>query len=268
MPFTVEEFSDFTRILQERPEWREELRRLLLTDALLSLPEQVAQLRADTERRFQALGAQVAGLAAAQQRTDRQVATLTTQVATLTTQVETLTTEIKELAAAQRRLQESVVSLVEITHRLADDVGMLKGYGLENLYRTKPYAYFGRVVRAAHVLSPDELGPLLEDAIEAGQLTGDQADDIALADVVVRGKRREDGAPVCLVVEVSWGVGPHDVDRAVRRAALLAQTGATALPVVAGKWISPEAAEQARDQQVWQLTDSRAVAPSPPAHNS
>ena len=58
MPFSVEEFHDLVRILEERPEWRRELRRLVLTDELLSLPEQVASLRAATDERFQELAQQ------------------------------------------------------------------------------------------------------------------------------------------------------------------------------------------------------------------
>src|SRR5215471_9386593 len=41
--------------LEERPEWREELRRLGLTPALLALPEHIAELRARSERQFQEL---------------------------------------------------------------------------------------------------------------------------------------------------------------------------------------------------------------------
>ena len=63
MPFTVEEFRDLVRILEEKPEWRAELRRLVLTEELLSLPEQVAALRAETERRFQEMAATVDKLA-------------------------------------------------------------------------------------------------------------------------------------------------------------------------------------------------------------
>lgn len=44
MPFTVEEFYDLIRLLEERPEWRAELRRLTLTDELLALPELVREL--------------------------------------------------------------------------------------------------------------------------------------------------------------------------------------------------------------------------------
>ncbi len=54
MPFTVEEFHDLVRLLEERPEWREELRRLVLTPALLAVPEQIAELRARSEQQFQA----------------------------------------------------------------------------------------------------------------------------------------------------------------------------------------------------------------------
>jgi hypothetical protein len=52
--------------------------------------------------------------------------------------------------------------------------------------------------------------------------------------VVVRGRRREDGTEIYLGVEVSWGVGLHDVQRAAERAALLARLGTPALPVVGG----------------------------------
>lgn len=41
MPFQVEEFRDLIRLLAERPEWRAELRQLVLTDELLTLPELV-----------------------------------------------------------------------------------------------------------------------------------------------------------------------------------------------------------------------------------
>ena len=42
MPFTIDDFCDLVRILEEKPEWRAELRRLILTDELPALPERVA----------------------------------------------------------------------------------------------------------------------------------------------------------------------------------------------------------------------------------
>ena len=270
MPFTVEDFNDLVRILEEKPEWRAALRRQVLTDELLALPEQVASLRAETERRFQELTAQVAELAAAQQRTEGQLAELATaqkrteeQVITLTAQMATLTTQVTELVEAQKRTNTQITELAGISRILKDDMGEVKGSLLEIAYRTKGPAYFGRIIRRTHVLSPDELTALVENAVESGTLSDDQAEDIYEADVVVRGRRREDGTEVYLVVEVSWGVGTDDVTRAARRAALLAHTGAATIPVVAGRWVTDEAEWLAHEQQVWQLTDGRAVPPEP-----
>lgn len=261
MSFTVEEFRDLVRLLEERPEWRAEIRRLVLSDALLSLPEQVAELRVRSDQQFQELREaflrlteQVKALAEAQKRTEARVG---------------------ELAEAQKRtearletLVEQVTELTGVVRTLVDDVGDLKGRSLENEYRTKVFAYFSRIVRRPKMLSPEELTTLLDDAIDAGVLSEEQAREISLADVIVRGKHPQDRTEVYLVAEVSWGVGSQDVDRAVRRALLLTQTGVSAIPVVAGRRITAEAAQLAQTEQVWQLTDGYAVPPTPTAEPS
>ena len=256
MPFTVEDFNDLVRILEDKREWRAALRRQVLTDELLALPEQVASLRAETERRFQELTAQVAELATAQKRTEEQVITLTAQMATLTTQV-------TELVEAQKRTDGQIVELTQVVRTLVDDVGELKGDALENRYRNRVFAYFGRLLRRAHVLSPDELTSLLEEAVDSGALSEAEADEVALVDLVVRGRRREDGTQVYLAVEVPWSVDLNDVERAIRRANLLAKIGTPTMPVVAGRRATDEAKQLARIEQVWQLTDGRAVPPEP-----
>ena len=88
-----------------------------------------------------------------------------------------------------------------------------------------------------------------------------EALDVALADVVVRGRRRADGAEVYLVVEVSWVVDPYDVERALRRSSLLSQIGTPALAVVAGETVMDEAASLANRLQVWQITNGHVAAP-------
>ena len=69
MAFTVQDFHDLVALLTQHPEWRAEIRRLVLTEELLALPQIVRDL------------------AEAQQRTEQQVAQLTQQVAQLTQQV-------------------------------------------------------------------------------------------------------------------------------------------------------------------------------------
>lgn len=218
MTFGVDDFHDLIRLLEARPEWRVDLRRLVLTDELLALPEQIALLRADTERRFQEL-------LDAQKHTDEQIAALTKAV--------------QELTADGKTYKQ--------------DIGDLKGELLELRYLARAPAYVGRLIRRAQVLSADQLVDLLENAVEQGTLTEEEKEEILLTDVVVRGRRKEDGQVVYLAIEVSWGVGPYDVERAVHRAILLSKVGVPALPVVAGKSITTYAEELARMKQVQQI---------------
>ena len=236
----VEDFQDLIRLLQARPEWRADLRRVVLTDELLALPEQIARLQAETDRRFHEL-------AEAQRRTEERVAAL---------------------AEAQNRINEQIAALTRVVYALTEDVrvlkidvGDLKGDNLERRYREKAPAYFGRLVRRMRVLSAEELAGLLEDAVEQGQLTDAEKDEAILTDVVVRGRYQGSGAEVYLVVEVSWGVGVHDVERAVQRAAVLGKLGIPALPVVAGKAVTAQAEQLAHEQHVWQVIDGQAVSP-------
>lgn len=247
MSFTVDDFQDLEQLLEDQPEWRARLRRQILSDELLTLPEQVSSLRAETAQRFQQL-------AEAQRHTDEQVSTLAAQVAALT--------EAQQRAEGQiGSLTEQISILTRTVGDLINDVAKLKGFGLENRYQMRGHAYFGRLLRRAHVLSSDEIIALVEDAVDSGALTEAQVDEILLADVIVRGKRREDNAEIYLVVEVSWGVGIHDVERAASRARLLSQIGTPAIPVVAGEWISADAREMAQQEKAWQLANGRTVIP-------
>jgi hypothetical protein len=268
MSFSVEDFHDLVRLLEERPEWRADLRRFVLTSELLAMPEQLAELRAETERSFQRM-------AEAQARTDERLAALTEAQKRTDERLDALAQRVEELAEAQARTdaQLAVLSkrmedmidqmgkLMRTVGVIIDDVGDLKGRNLEADYRTKGHAYFGRLIRRPHVLSSDELVGIVEDACDRRVLSLVQAQEIYDADVIVRGKRPTDGAEVYLVVEVSWGVGPHDVERAVERAALFARTGALTIPVVAGKMIAAPAARLAQARQVWQVTNDQIKSP-------
>jgi vacuolar-type H+-ATPase subunit I/STV1 len=263
MAFNVEEFQDLIRLLQQRPEWRADLRRLVLSDELLALPESVRELVQAQQR----TEGRVGRLEEAQQRTEARVGQLAESVESLRAETER---RFQELATAQltltRRiddLREAVQTLADRTYTLTTDVGELKGSDLERRYRERPFAYFQRLVRQAHTLSGDELNAMLDRAVTAGQLTEEDVDEIVWADAIVRGRRREDDQEVYLVVEASWGVGPYDVQRADKRAKLLAKAGVTALPVVAGMWVTPDGELAARAIKVWRVTNGRTVPPEP-----
>jgi hypothetical protein len=168
-----------------------------------------------------------------------------------------------QLTQRMEQLAQRMEQLVEVQTRMGSDLERLKGSDLERRYRERAHAYFSRLFRRIHVLSGNELMVLLEEAITHKQISEEEADDILQADVVLRGRRREDGTEVYGVVEVSWGIGLSDVQRASTRATLLARTGLPAIPIVAGFWMSPEAQEPARAFQVWQVTNGRVTSPEP-----
>jgi hypothetical protein len=69
MAFTVQDFHDLIGILEQHPEWRTDLRRLMLTEELLSLP-QITHALAEAQQRTEQ---RVAELAEAQRRTEQRI---------------------------------------------------------------------------------------------------------------------------------------------------------------------------------------------------
>ena len=267
MAFTVEEFRDLVRILEEHPEWRAELRRLVLTDEILTLPELVRDL-IQAQRRTEE---QVAALVEAQRHTEERVTTLEERVASLIEAQQRTEVQLSALVEAQQRTDQQISALTEAQLQtnyrldtLTNDMAAVKGIVLELQYRDRAYAYFAPLIRRTRVLSGDELDALLEGAIAQGQLSEAEADELLLADLLLRGRRRADNSEVYLVVEVSWKVDPYDVERSVRRAALMSRIGIPAVPVVAGKEVIAEAANLADMLQVWQLTNGQAIPPHQP----
>ncbi len=152
---------------------------------------------------------------------------------------------VQELAEAQKRTEERLARLEQVVQELAEAQkrtegglqilrGRFEGLRLEEYCRHRPF-FFSRVVRRPAVLSPNEVSNMLEDAIDAGTLTEDEAYFLGQADLFVRGYHRRDNTPLYLAVEVSVRVDTEDVGRAVLRRNLLTKAGYTALPVVVGE---------------------------------
>ena len=136
----------------------------------------------------------------------------------------------------------------------------LRGEMMEARYY-RNFSRFGRLARRLRLVDASRLGDLLEDAVDAGQLTQEQADVVRLADLVLTGRRAEDGAEVYLLIEVSAALDIDDVQRVTERAQLMQRLGRPALPVVAGQRIDPEAERMARATGVSLVLDGRLDAP-------
>ncbi len=175
--------------------------------------------------------------------------------------MEEVSAQIARLAETQERLVQELGALTRSVLGLVDDVGKLNGSDLERRLRERSFAHFGRLIRRAYVLTQEELADVLDAGQAQGAITEREADELTWTDLIVRGKRRDDGTDVSLVVEVSYGVGVGDVERAERRAELYGRLVAPVLSVVAGEAVTAEAAQYARSEGVWQLVRGGIVPP-------
>ena len=289
MAFTVEDIRDLVRILDERPEWRTEIRRLILDGELSAVHEQIAESRAATERRLDEINREIAELRATTERHTAEIAELraaterhtaeiaelrvtverhTAEIAELRVAVERHTAEIAELRVAVERHGKEIAELRAATERhtlsikaLSVDVADLKGYGLEERYRRMAPAYFSNFMRRTRVMERHDHSRLVDDAESAGLLSDREASELLWLDLILRGRRKSSGEEVYLAVEVSWTIGESDVVRAARRAALLERIKSPALAAAAGKFLSEEVAAKARDENVWLFVEGT---PYPP----
>ena len=229
---------------------RTEARVEQIADAQNSLQARVEQL-ADAQNRTEArleqladaqnsLQARVEQLVDAQNRTEARLEQLADAQNSLQARVEQLVdaqnrteARLEQLADAQSRT-EAELSAVASTqqemlrwqHRADDQFGELKGAALESRLRQDPRRFVPRRMASAVRLVADDRFDALLAGLDAGT-----AADVERADALIEG-RLTDGTDVVLVVEAAWTAHVDDVDRAVRRARSLRQSGTAAHALV------------------------------------
>ena len=230
MSFTVDDYHDLVRLVQQHPEWKSELRQLLLSDELLSLPDMVRELTASHQRaeeRLAGVEKRLTGaeerLAGAEERLARAEERLSSVEERLSSVEERLSSVEERLSDVEERLSrleiivqnlaEQVAKLVEVQQTMANDIGGLKGRMLELTYRSKASAYFGPLLRRMQLVEPHTLENTLES-----RLTAEEFRDVLRLDLLVSGEPRQlsNEAEVWLAVEISSVIDQYDVDRADR----------------------------------------------------
>jgi hypothetical protein len=169
--------------------------------------------------------------------------------------LEQLTARVEDVARSLARAEDQI-SL------LARETGRLKGWALEIRYRDKAHAYFQRILRRISSVPSEELVTLADEAEEKGVLSPEDHVDLLHADVVIRGQLRDSRVETYLVAEVSSMVDPEDVERAARRAKLMARlVPAPVIAAVAGEWVTQRADEKAMRLGVWRILNGRVFPP-------
>ncbi|MBI2764720.1 MAG: hypothetical protein HYX53_02280 [Chloroflexi bacterium] len=275
MAFTVGDVQDLLRLLREHPEWRAEVRREVLGEELLSLPDLVRQNSEDI-RELQVIVRQnsvdIRELQAIVRQNSVDIRELQAIVRQNSVDIRELqaivrqnSEDIRELQAIVRQnsedirqnsediraLQAAVAELVSVTRGMHTDVGKLKGSSLEYWYREHPEAITIGRLRKIRVVRLRDLD-LVDAAEESGVLTTAQLRSLGRLDLIVSGREGSgaDARDTLLAVETSYTIDEHDVIRARDRAEMLRIAGYNAHAAVAGEQIADPIRAYAREQGV------------------
>ena len=144
------------------------------------------------------------------------------------------------IIAEQQAMADEQRAMATRLKRIEDDLGTVKGWGLELLCARRP----GMIANALDMtdlrtIDPGEVAAMAASAYSNGAITRDEHNQVILADVVYYGVRHSDGTQCYTLLEASYVVDINDVNRAAERASILARiTGTDTISTVAGDRIT------------------------------
>jgi len=231
-------FEDILEALRGNPIWVEQMRAIILSEELLTLPERFERFLRDEFR----------PLKEKTDKIEKDVEVLKADVKVLKEDVEVLKQDVAVLKEDVAVLKQDVAILKQDVRGLKVDVNTLKGESFENKVRDRAPAFFGKLLRRTRVITTQDFVDALDDAVDAGLISDDDRDYALNADVVVRGKMKDSGKEVILVGEASVTVDLEDVEWASKRAEITAKAfRQEAIGVVVGKEIT-DRAQKAADE--------------------
>ena len=202
---TISTTADLLRLLREDPDFRDQVRSLLLTQELIELPERFARFEAYVERHFETLETSV---------NDR---------------FESMETRMKE------RFESMETSMDRQFAEVRGELGRIKGGDYERRVGGSFASYASMAFRQrqnrslrrnmliySQLLGRDNgFGDLIANAVDNGSISEDERAELEQADAVMSGQ--DAGDAVYFVGEISLTVNNADIDRAIARAAIMQQ---------------------------------------------
>jgi len=252
--YRVVSFADIVRALKTKPEWLEEIRKIILTSELMDLPRKFDELLKKVEK----LEEDVVVL-------KQDVATLKQDVAVLKQDVDMLKQDVAVLKQDVDMLKQDVAVLKQDVAVLKQDVDMLKkdmaylkgefgrfkGKDFERTIRERYPAYFGRILRKCRIIDWETLLSMADEAEERGLITEQEREDLLRVDLVVKGEIKKTRKPVILVVEVSYALHEGDLQRARKRGEMFSRfCEEEVIPVVIGTEIKDEIERKAEEEGI------------------
>lgn len=232
----VTSVNDIIREMRQNPDLRDELRREILTEELLAMPQRLSDLAAVVD----AQGKRISDLAAV---------------------VDAQGKQISDLAAAVDAQGKQIANLVVVAEHQSRDISDLKGQMIELIIQGRILAFLSsrlNLRRATVVRGPALSGvshqfeDAIEEASDQGAIEVNQRERVYDTDVIVRARRRESGETVYVPVEASFTIDYSDVDRVVNTAIALRQVfpREDVVPAVYGEVITQGGATLAKGSGV------------------
>jgi flagellar biosynthesis/type III secretory pathway protein FliH len=173
MRVTTTELHELIRLLEIHPEWRAELRRILLTEELLDLPKVVKEL------------------AEAQRRTEEALTNLTERMEKGFAEAaedrkriwEAMKKGFMEAAEDRRKIWETIETLAKRMDMVYEDVARLKGISLELRYARRAPAIFGRVITRSRDLT-SRLANTLHKACQEKRISERDVESVLATDIL------------------------------------------------------------------------------------
>ena len=243
---------EIIRAIREDPDVRDELRRALLTEELLAMPKQLADLVAVVTQHGEDIG------------------TLKTDVAVLKTDVAELKADMVEVKGDIAELKADMVEVKGDIRTLNSRVADLSGTNLESKIVTSLPPYISQMLglertRLAHqprlpAYPPSPFMDEVYSAADDGRISDEEADRLSLTDLVITARRKNDRSPMWIAVEASGTIAQDDISKVSSSAAALRSVyGSDAAGVVVGYQIRPEDMQRAEAAGIYvkieELTD-------------
>ena len=237
---TINNIEDLMRILREKPEWAEAVRNVLLTKALLELPNTLAQFTGATAESFRLVNARLTTMEGDIGQLKEGQAGLKTDVNLLKEGQAELKTDVNLLKEGQAGLQADMTIVKTTQARMGGDLSRMTGQDYEShAARRAPLMLIGllgagNAETIATTRKPEQLDAIALNATGDGSITLDNAIELQSADLVIR-RESPPGTTVNILAEISITIQQRDLNRALARAATLEMaTKVRTLPFLIG----------------------------------
>lgn len=226
---TVNDIHDLVRIVEEHPEWRRELQRVLLTKELLETPDKIAELTAVTENLADTASSLLELAEASNKRLD-----------SIDGKIDGIAADVGEIHGIMRTQQED---FMDFKGQFAEEVAVKNVPSITDLVGRS----IGKNLEDLEVFSVDQRREWISDNRELLTSMGlERGDFISFrqSDITILARNERDYRDTCYVaVEASYTCRPEDITMARRNVRIIeACSGIEAYGVVAGVRINDRAA--------------------------